>query len=677
MAPTKEKVQKKEKTKKASKAEVEEEETEEPPMKKAKNAKGEKSKKAAAEAEAEAAEEEPPKTEKKKKKAEKEQEHSGDAIQGSMPLEKVKGLSDITKKCLKDRGFTSLLEVQHRAFQPVRSGKDTVGRAKTGCGKTLAFCLPIIEKIVADGTSSGKQGRKPLMLAMAPTRELARQIHSELTTISVAHGLSSTCLYGGAPFGPQCDEIRKGMDCIVATPGRLLDHIKRASIDLSQCAFMVLDEADEMLSMGFQEDVEDIMSNIPKDSQKLLFSATMPKWVQNLIQKHLKKDHVVVDVVGEGVENQANSNITHQCISCSPYQRGETLADLCKVHAGAFGKTLVFADTKKECDELAQNATLVSMGAGVLHGDIPQTTREVTMENFRSGKIKLLIATDVAARGLDVPNVDLVVMSKPPKDLDTYIHRSGRTARGGRHGTCIIFYSRFEEYLVRLLQNKKGIPIKRVGPPQPCDVVAQAARDAVKHLDNIHQDNVEAFTKVAEELLAERGSPTFLLAASLAAMTGYTARIKSRSLLTSYEGAVTILLENEREMEQPTKAWYLVRQHVAPEVSDACKAMTIVKGKKAAVFDCPQEMVHKFLNAECWSSIKFSVCTELPELEKRPEDNVHNDMATLKDAQARRWEKIKNSKGEKRSYDDMENGGGGKGKGEKGKGKGKGKDKGK
>mmetsp|Transcript_118620 Transcript_118620/g.332173 ORF Transcript_118620/g.332173 Transcript_118620/m.332173 type:complete len:694 (+) Transcript_118620:65-2146(+) len=625
-----------------------------------------KAKKTKAPKEAQEAEATPAKKPKAAKKAE--EAPKTDANLGTKHVSQIKGLTEPTLQALKKRGIESLFEVQHRAFGPALSGKDTVGRAKTGCGKTLAFVLPVIERIVADGLSSGERSRKPLMLALAPTRELAKQIFTELNTIGSAHNLAATCLYGGTAFGPQCDELRAGLDAVVATPGRLLDHIRRQTINLQSIRFIVLDEADEMLSMGFQDDVEDILSNTPKESQKLLFSATMPKWVQTLISKYLQKDHAVVDVVGEGNDNQANMNITHQCISCSPFERGETLADLCKVHAGAFGKTLVFTDTKKECDELAQNATLVGMGAGILHGDIPQNSREVTMENFRNGKIKLLLATDVAARGLDVPNVDLVVMTHPPQDLDTYVHRSGRTARGGRTGTCVVFYSRNEEYLVRMLQRKKGIPFKRRGPPQPTEIIAQAARDAVRQVDTIHQDNVEAFTKVAEELLAERGSPTFLLAACLAAMTGYTDRIKYRSLLSSFEGSQALLIHSDQELEQPGKAWYLLRQIVPEEVSSACKGMALVKGCKSAIFDCPQDMVNRVLKAECWKGVSFSVATELPELMPHWKDagnTAADDEREHADSKRRRWERINSFKSKGK--------GGGKGDDGFGKGKGRGK----
>lgn len=592
-----------------------------------------------------------------------------DALTGTMPVKEVEGLSKVTRKALKARGISSLFEVQHRSFTPAFSGKDVVGRAKTGCGKTLAFCLPIIERIIADELPCGKA----LMLCLAPTRELARQIFKELDSVGDAHGLKSTCLYGGTAFWPQVDEIRQGRDCIVATPGRLLDHLNRGTLSLDACRFLVLDEADEMLSMGFQEEVESIMQKVPENGQKMLFSATMPKWVKLLVAKHLKKDVVTIDVVADA-SNEANAQITHQCIACHPAERGDTLADLCKVHAGAFGKTLVFTDTKKECDELATHPGLVQMGAGQLHGDIPQATREVTMENFRAGKIKLLIATDVAARGLDVPNVDLVVQTHPPSSLDTYVHRAGRTARAGRTGTCITFYSMNEEYLVRLLQNQKGIPIKRRGPAQPSEIVDQAARDAVRKIDYIHQDNVDAFAKVAEELLTERGSPTFLLAAALAAMAGYTQRIKVRSLLSSFEGAVAMLLESDREIESPSKAWYLLRQNLPSETAQSMKGVSVCKGRYSAVFDCPQDLVDQVLGATVWKGVKFSECKELPELEGKG-STMADDLNRHKDAQKNRWDRIKNAKAREAGERDerrqfmSENG--------KGKGKGKGKSKGK
>eukprot|EP00438_Fugacium_kawagutii_P009457 Skav202068 [mRNA] locus=scaffold1138:680924:695185:- [translate_table: standard] len=197
-----------------------------------------------------------------------------------------------------------------------------------------------------------------------------------------------------------------------------------------------------MLSMGFQEDIEAIMDELPtEDCQKLLFSATLPKWVNAIVERYLKSP-TWIDVAQDPDGNKTNSLITHQCVSCPPNLRGDCLGDLCKIHAGAFGKTIVFVNTKKDCDELGNNEKLKAIGAGVLHGDVPQHVREKTMENFRNGRIRCLVATDVAARGIDVPAVDLVVQTRPPQDLEAYVHRSGRTGRAGRKGTSVCFYSR-------------------------------------------------------------------------------------------------------------------------------------------------------------------------------------------------------------------------------------------
>ena len=236
--------------------------------------------------------------------------------------------------------------------------------------------------------------------------------------------------------------------------------------DLSACKTLILDEADEMLSMGFQDDIEAVMDELPTEGcQKLLFSATLPTWVNAIVERYLKKP-TWIDVAQDPNGNTTNNLITHQCVSCPPSLRGDCIGDLCKIHAGAFGKTIVFVNTKNDCDELANHEKLKAIGAGILHGGILQHARDKTMESFRNGKIRCLVATDVAARGIDVPAVDLVVQTRPPQDLEAYVHRSGRTGRAGRKGTSVCFYSRAEEYLLRLIEHKKGIKMQRVGPPQ-------------------------------------------------------------------------------------------------------------------------------------------------------------------------------------------------------------------
>ena len=366
--------------------------------------------------------------------------------------------------------------------------------------------------------------------------------------------------------------------------------------DLSACKTLVLDEADEMLSMGFQEDIEAIMDELPTEGcQKLLFSATLPKWVNAIVERYLKKP-TWIDVAQDPDGNKTNSLITHQCVSCPPALRGDCLGDLCKIHAGAFGKTIVFVNTKKDCDELGNNEKLKAIGAGVLHGDVPQHVRDKTMESFRSGRIRCLVATDVAARGIDVPAVDLVVQTRPPQDLEAYVHRSGRTGRAGRKGTSVCFYSRSEEYLLRLIEHKKGIKMQRVGPPQAKDVVAAAADDAVRQIDTVHQESVEAFTVKAKELIEERGAEV-ALAASMAALTGHFRELKGRSLLSAYEGYTALILESERPIESDSKGWYLLRQMLSWEVTEQCRGCKRCMDEHKCIFDAPDHMVKKILQA--------------------------------------------------------------------------------
>merc|ERR1719409_258619 len=292
-----------------------------------------------------------------------------------------------------------------------------------------------------------------------------------------------------------------------------------------------------MLSMGFQEDVEAILAaaSAVKRPQISLFSATIPAWVNGLVEKKLKKP-VWVDVAAAGPST--NENIMHQCTACHWQQKPAAIADFVRVHAGKYGKALVFCDKKTEANELKSHSLLVGI-AGVLHGDVAQRDREATLESFRTGALKCLIATDVAARGLDIPSVDLVINVHPPMDVETYVHRAGRTARAGKKGTALTCYTMNEQAQMRMIMHRTRAKFERVGPPQLAQIVEHAARDAVKTIDLIHQDNIEAFQSFAQELIAERGAEV-ALAAALAAMAGHERRLARRSLLTSEEGRVCL-----------------------------------------------------------------------------------------------------------------------------------------
>jgi len=300
------------------------------------------------------------------------------------------------------------------------------------------------------------------------------------------------------------------------------------------------------------------------------------------------------------------------------------------------------------------------------------------MEGFRTGRIRCLVATDVAARGIDVPAVDLVVQTRPPQDLEAYVHRAGRTGRAGRPGTSICFYSMSEEYILRLIEHKKGIKMQRVGPPQPSDVVAAAAEDAVRQLDHVHQASVDAFMEKAKELIEERGAAV-ALAASMAALTGHTRELRGRSLLSAYEGQTALILESERVIETDSKGWYLLRQMLPWEVVESCRGCKRCKDDKKCIFDAPDNVVKKILEATLWRGMTITVAKELPELQEK-ETDLAEASQKLKDSKAWIWEKRKGGKGDKGKGKDSSSDGKGKSKGKskdksssKGEGKGKGK----
>ncbi|KAK1325672.1 DEAD-box ATP-dependent RNA helicase 53 [Acorus calamus] len=307
-------------------------------------------------------------------------------------------------------------------LEPAMQGRDLVGRAKTGTGKTLAFGIPILDRIIQINAKEGLK-RDPLALALAPTRELARQVEREFK--ETAPSLVTLCVYGGTPIRQQMDALNQGVDVVVGTPGRVIDLLKRGSLSLSQVKFMVLDEADEMLKVGFAEDVETILEGLPKKRQSMMFSATLPSWIKGLTRKYLK-DPLTIDL-----------------------------------EHGKGGKCIVFAQTKRDVDRLA-HAMGRSHNCQPLHGDISQNQRERTLAGFRDGHFNVLVATDVAARGLDVPNVDLIIHYELPNNSEIFVHRSGRTGRAGKKGCAILIYNDHQTRAVRVIEQDIGCKFKEV-----------------------------------------------------------------------------------------------------------------------------------------------------------------------------------------------------------------------
>lgn len=377
-------------------------------------------------------------------------EDSSKASSNDEGLEIAKlGISPEIISALAKRGITRLFPIQRAVLEPAMQGRDMVGRARTGTGKTLAFGIPILDKIIQFNAKHGR-GRNPLALVLAPTRELARQVEKEFQ--ESAPSLDSICVYGGTPISRQMRQLDYGVDITVGTPGRIIDLLNRGALNLSEVQFLVLDEADQMLQVGFQEDVEKILERMPQKRQTMMFSATMPQWIRQLVRNYLNSP-VNIDLVGDSDQKLADG-ISLYSVASDMHGKASIIGPLITEHAKG-GKCIVFTQTKRDADRLAY-AMARSYRCEALHGDISQSQRERTLSGFREGHFNILVATDVAARGLDIPNVDLVIHYELPNNSEIFVHRSGRTGRAGKKGTAILIYTRDETRAVRVIERDVG-----------------------------------------------------------------------------------------------------------------------------------------------------------------------------------------------------------------------------
>ncbi|KAM7271498.1 hypothetical protein ACFE04_030712 [Oxalis oulophora] len=358
------------------------------------------------------------------------------------------GISNEIVNALAKKGIHKLFPIQKAVLEPAMQGRDMFGRARTGTGKTLAFGIPIMDTILRHNAKNGA-GRYPMALVMAPTRELAKQVEKEFHEAS---NLETLCVYGQTPISTQINKLNYGVDVVVGTPGRLIDLLKRGALNLSHIKFVVLDEADQMLDVGFAESVEEILSQLPKQRQSMMFSATLPKWIKDLTRKYLNNP-LTIDLVGDSNQKLADG-ISLCSIEVDSYSRAGTISPLITEH-GKGGKCIVFTQTKRDADKLAY-AMGKKFRCEALHGDISQSQRERTLSGFREGHFNVLVATDVAARGLDVPNVDLVIHYELPTSSETFVHRSGRTGRAGKKGTAILIHTRDQSRNVSIIERDVG-----------------------------------------------------------------------------------------------------------------------------------------------------------------------------------------------------------------------------
>ncbi|XP_006023204.2 nucleolar RNA helicase 2 isoform X1 [Alligator sinensis] len=522
-------------------------------------------------------------------------------------------ISKETIELLRARGVSYLFPVQVKTFYPIYDGKDVIAQAWTGTGKTFSFAIPLIEKLQGD-TQERRRGRSPKVLVLTPTRELANQVANDFKDIT--RKLTVACFYGGTSYNGQIDLIRSGIDILVGTPGRIKDHLQNGKLELCKLKHVVLDEVDQMLDMGFAEQVEDILRvAYKKDSednpQTLLFSATCPNWVYDVAKKYMKSRYEQIDLIGKRTQKAATT-VEHLAIECHWTQKEAVIGDVIQVYSGSHGRTIVFCETKKEANELALNAS-IKQDCQSLHGDIPQKQREITLKGFRNGAFKVLVATNVAARGLDIPEVDLVVQGSPPKDVESYIHRSGRTGRAGRTGICICFYQPKEEYQLRYVEQKAGITFKRVGVPTATDIIKASSKDAIRCLDSVPQTAIDYFKESARWLIEEKGAVE-ALAAALAHISGATS-IEQRSLLNSDVGFVTMILQSSEEINNISYVWRGLREQLGIDIDRKVHRLCFIKGRMGVCFDILasdlREIQGKWQDSKYW---QLSVATKLPEL---------------------------------------------------------------
>ena len=335
---------------------------------------------------------------------------------------------------LEAEGIIEPFPIQELALPIALNGSDIIGQARTGTGKTLAFGLPLLQRV----RNSPGAPKCPRALIVVPTRELAIQVAADLTTASKRSGGRILTVYGGRSYEPQIDGLKDGTDVVVGTPGRLLDLEKQKHLRLDKVDAVVLDEADEMLDLGFLPDIERILTKTPNQRQTMLFSATMPSEIVTLSRNYLSRPtHVRAGDDNEIDGSQVTGRITQHAFRTHQMDKPEVLARI--VQSENHGQSMVFCQTKRTCDRLAGDLRSRGFAAAAVHGDLGQSQRERALRAFRNGKINILVATDVAARGLDVDDVTHVVNYETPEDEKTYTHRIGRTGRAGRNGTAITF----------------------------------------------------------------------------------------------------------------------------------------------------------------------------------------------------------------------------------------------
>ncbi|QTM69201.1 DEAD/DEAH box helicase, partial [Buchnera aphidicola (Hormaphis cornu)] len=412
------------------------------------------------------------------------------------------GLNSFLLKALNDKGYTNPSPIQKICIPYLLKGRDVLGMAQTGSGKTAAFSLPLLNNIQ-------NNLKIPQILVLAPTRELAVQVAEAFEDFSkYIIGITVLPLYGGQRYDVQLTALRKGPQIVVGTPGRLLDHLKRKTLNLSKLKTLILDEADEMLRMGFIEDVESIMAEIPKKHQTALFSATMPEVIRRISHKFM--DHPKEIKIQSNINNRPNIKQNFWMV----YGR-KTDALIRFLEVEEFSATIIFVKTKHATLEISEALERSGYNSAALNGDMNQYLREKTLEKLRDGRLDILIATDVAARGLDVNRISLVINYDIPMDVESYIHRIGRTGRAGRPGKALLFVEYRERRLLHNIEKHMNISISEVSLPENKLLVERRLK---KISDKIQEELYNQDIDKYSDLLSKLYSPNELKIEKLAAI---------------------------------------------------------------------------------------------------------------------------------------------------------------
>lgn len=401
-------------------------------------------------------------------------------------------LSKEVQKAVAEMGFEEATPIQSQSIPHLLSGQDLIGQAQTGTGKTCAFGIPVIEMVRPE--IKDIQG-----LILCPTRELAIQTAEELKNVAkYKRGIRILPVYGGQPIERQIAALRTHPQIIIGTPGRTMDHLRRHTLKLSNLKMMVLDEADEMLNMGFRDDIDTILKEVPQEKQTILYSATMPKEIMDLTKKY-QKNPVLIKAVHQQL---TVPKIEQYYIEARYSSKLDILTRM--IDAYNFKLTLVFCNTKRLVDELASNLQSRGYLVEALHGDIRQSQRDKVMAKFRQGKVDILIATDVAARGIDVDDIDAVFNYDIPNDEEYYVHRIGRTGRAGRPGKAFTFVSGREIYKLKDIQRYTKSVISLQKPPSLIDIEDKKATQVLETVKSVlAQGNLSKYVGYIEKMLEE------------------------------------------------------------------------------------------------------------------------------------------------------------------------------